>query len=334
MMNSQQRMLIIFLRLLSGKKITKRELMEEFDKQSSTIQRDIGYIEEVLLSEENGGVLSDNVNIERDGRGNYQLKNIGDISNLERLTDTDILILLKILHSTRLFNQEEFFSLSNKLIATADNQEVLKQFIANEQLYYEGISSNGVIEKLEMVIKAIVNHNMLEFSYAKNGVTAVFQRVPNAIYFSDLYFYMMSSSHTAQDDFDLLAMNKFKVHSMIDIKVISSHNRVDYKDKFEGGVLRNQGVLPFFGNPITIVLDFYYDPIYVLDRFPNSIIIQENDDGSIRISIQGNDGYGVKMWLLGQGHHVKVISPKHIKDYLIQNMKDTLTYYDIETNKK
>lgn len=333
-MNSQQRMLTIFLRLLEGKKVTKHELMEEFDKQSSTIQRDIGYIEEVLLNQKNGGGLFNAVNIERDGRGSYQLKRISDISNLERLTDTDILILLKILHSTRLFNQEEFLTLSNKLIATADNKDLLKQFIGNEQLHYQGISSEGIIEKLEIVMKAIVNHEMLEFSYAKNGNTAVFRRIPNAIYFSDLYFYMMSSSHTAQDDFELLAMNKFKIHSMLDIKVISSHNRVDYKDKFEGGVLRNQGVLPFLGNPITIVLDFYYDPIYVLDRFPNSKIVQENNDGSIRFSIQGNDGYGVKMWLLGQGHHVKVISPKHIRDYLIQNMKDTLSFYDIETDEK
>ncbi|MFC6347394.1 hypothetical protein [Vagococcus carniphilus] len=34
-------------------------------------------------------------------RGMYQLQHIEDINNSERLTDTDILILLKILNSTR-----------------------------------------------------------------------------------------------------------------------------------------------------------------------------------------------------------------------------------------
>lgn len=329
-MNSQQRMLTIFLRLMTGKKLTKRELMEEFDKKSTTIQRDIGYIEEVLLNKVYNSTLPDSVNIERDGRGNYQLKHIEDFHDFERLTDTDILVLLKILQSTRIFNKDEFFSLSNKLLAISDNKELIKQFIGNEQLYYQGVASENIIRSIEMIMSAIVNHQMLEFSYGKNGVTETFQRVPNAIYFSDLYFYMLSSSHTAQDDTELSAMNKFRIHSMVDTKVISSRNKIDYKNKFEGGIFRTQTILPFLGNPITIVLDFYYDPMYVLDRFPNSKIIQANEDGSVRIEIQGNDGYGMKMWLSGQSHMVKVISPKHLRDYLIQDMKDTLKLYGVE----
>lgn len=124
-MNSQQRMLTIFLRLLSGKKITKRELMEEFNKKGSTIQRDIGYIEEVLLNKVYNSSLPSTVNVERDGRGNYQLKHIEDIHDFERLTDSDILVLLKILQSTRIFNKDEFYSLSNKLLAIAEDKEYL-----------------------------------------------------------------------------------------------------------------------------------------------------------------------------------------------------------------
>ncbi|MFY8331938.1 hypothetical protein [Vagococcus carniphilus] len=100
-MNSQQRMLTIFLHLLSGKQLTKRELMVAFGKKESTIQRDIGYIEEVLLNEVVNPSLPNTVKIKRDGRGSYQLQHIEDINNLERLTDTDILIFLKILNSTR-----------------------------------------------------------------------------------------------------------------------------------------------------------------------------------------------------------------------------------------
>lgn len=329
-MNSQQRMLTIFLRLLSGKKITKRELMEEFNKKGSTIQRDIGYIEEVLLNKVYNSSLPSTVNVERDGRGNYQLKHIEDIHDFERLTDSDILVLLKILQSTRIFNKDEFYSLSNKLLAIAEDKEYLKQFIGSEQLYYQGIATDSMMISLEIVMNAIVNHQMLEFSYTKNGVTEIFERIPNAIFYSDMYFYMLSSSHMAQDDTDLLALNKFRIHNMVETKVISSHNRINHKDKFEAGVFRTQTILPFLGKPITIVLDFYYDPMYVLDRFPNSKIIQANEDGSVRIEIQGNDGYGMKMWLSGQSHMVKVISPKHMRDYLIQDMKDTLKLYGVE----
>lgn len=329
-MNSQQRMLHIFLRLLGGEKVTKRELMEEFNKKDSTIQRDIGYIEEVLLNEVNKASLPSTVHIERDGRGNYQLKHIEDVNNLERLTDIDILILLKILYSTRIFNKKELASLSNKLLAIAEEKKLLQQFIGNELLYYQGISSDDLVERIEMIANAIVKRQKLEFSYAKNGVIEVFQRVPNAIYFSDMYFYMLSSSHMAQDDTELLALNKFRIHSMVDTKVVSSHNSINYKDRFEGGVFRTQTALPFLGKPITIILDFYYDPMYVLDRFPNSRIIQTNEDGSIRMEIEGNDGYGMKMWLSSQSHMVKVISPKGMKDYLIQDMKDTLKLYNVE----
>ena len=329
-MNSQQRMLTIFLHLLNGKKITKRELMEEFDKKESTIQRDIGYIEEVLLNKVANASLPNTVKIKRDGRGSYQLQHIEDINNHERLTDIDILVLLKILNSTRIFSKKEFFNLSNKLLAIAEDKESLQLFIRNEQLYYQGIASDDMMERLEMIVNAITNNRMLSFFYTKNGTTEKFERVPNAIYFSDMYFYMLSSSHTAQDDTDLIALNKFRVHSMDDVKVISSHNKRNHRDKFEGGIFRTQTVLPFFGNPITVLLDFYYDPMYVLDRFPNSKILQTNEDGSSKIEIKANDGYGMKMWLSSQSHMVKVISPKHLRDYLIQDMKDTLKLYGIE----
>ena len=331
-MNSQQRLLTIFLQLLDGRKVSKKELMEEFGKKESTIQRDIAAIEEVLFDKHHDYTLPSSVNIERDGKGNYQLKHIEDLSDFERLTDIDILVLLKILYATRILNKKEMMVLSNKLLAITEEQEKIQQFIANEELYYQGISLHNLMPQIEMISNAIVNHEKLEFEYTKNGVTEVFQRVPNAIYYSDMYFFMLSASQTAQDDRELRALNKFRINNMVDIKVVSSHNKVPYTDKFEGGLLRTQTILPFLGNPITIVLDFYYDPVYVLDRFPNSKIIQTNEDGSFRIEIKANDGYGMKMWLSSQSHMVKIISPKHMRDYLIQDMKDTLKMYGVEVN--
>jgi 3-deoxy-D-manno-octulosonate 8-phosphate phosphatase KdsC-like HAD superfamily phosphatase len=79
-----------------------------------------------------------------------------------------------------------------------------------------------------------------------------------------------------------------------------------------------------------MVIDFYYDPVYVLNRFPNAKIIKVNEDDSFRIEMNVNDGYGTKMWLSSQSHMVKVISPKHMRDYLIQDMLETLKLYDIE----
>nr|WP_281272924.1 WYL domain-containing protein [Vagococcus elongatus] len=142
----------------------------------------------------------------------------------------------------------------------------------------------------------------------------------------------MSGSHTSQDDADFSSLNKFRINNMMNLKIISSHNnKISYKDRFESGYLTNHtATLPFFGNTLLLVIDFYWDPVYVLDRFPNSKIIKENDDGSFRIEIYANDGYGVKMWLLSQGDMVKVISPQKIKDYIIQDMIHALKYYDYD----
>lgn len=39
---------------------------------------------------------------------------------------------------------------------------------------------------------------------------------------------------------------------------------------------------------------------------------------------------GMKMWLLSQGKMVKVISPKHMRDYVINDMKVALEAYGFE----
>ncbi|MDR2276637.1 MAG: HTH domain-containing protein, partial [Vagococcus sp.] len=64
-MNAQQRLLLIFMRLMSGKKVNKYELMEKFDKKESTVQRDIAKIESLLEDEVYGMVSKEKMRIER-----------------------------------------------------------------------------------------------------------------------------------------------------------------------------------------------------------------------------------------------------------------------------
>lgn len=329
-MNSQKRVLLIFLQLLSGKTINKFELMETFNKQESTIQRDIVSIEDLLTDSIYDVSFSDGLTVARDGKGNYTLEGVEQGRYVTNMTDNELLILLKIVLSTHLFNKQELEGLTNKLLGMAEDRKKLQRFIGNEQLYYQGIATEDLFERISFVTEAITQQQLIEFEYTKNGVTETFQRVPNAIYYSDMYFFMLTSSHKAQDDRDFLSLNKFRINNMVEPRALSSNNKIAYDDKFEGGLLRGRTTLPFLGNPIVLVIDFYYDPVYVLDRFAESKIVHTNEDGSVRIEIQANDGYGVKMWLLGQGRMVKVVSPKHMKDYIIQDMKETLTYYNLE----
>lgn len=330
-MNAQQRLLLIFMRLMSGKKVNKYELMEKFDKKELTVQRDIAKIESLLADEVYGTVPKEKMRVDRDGKGNYQLlKEDGQMLN-NKLTDMELLMILKILVSTRIMTKDEIKTITTKLIELATNQSRLKKAIANELFHYKEISEEELTDKVGLISDAIINNQLIEFEYTKNNETKTFQRIPSSIYFSDLYFFMISGSVTSQDDRDFEKLNKFRINNMQNLKILSSNNKTEYTDKFEAGILRNQTSLPFLGNPIKMVIDFYYDPVYVLNRFPSSKILKVNDNGSFRIEMNVNDGYGTRMWLSSQSHMVKIISPKYMRDYLIQDMLETLKLYDIET---
>lgn len=336
-MSSQERILIIFIRLLQGNKLSKIDLMEEFHKNSSTIQRDIAIIDE-LLHKLNSSLPASKFSpfknlgeLDRSHRGYYQLT---DFSQSSYMDDYELFMIFKVLFASRGFHENELKTIYYKLFANVSNQYTMDRLLSNERFYYEGVPKQDLYPTIKLLLNAMLNQQKVEFSYTKNGETKIFKRVPMDIYFSDLYFFMISAKHTTKDDTDFDALNKFRINNMTHITVLNEHESVEYANRFQGGVLRNQTALPFFGEPITLVIDFFYEPAYVLDRFPNSVVKRVNSDGSHRIEIPANNGYGVKMWLLEQGAHVKVISPKYIQNYLIDNMKKTLSYYDISINEE
>lgn len=345
MLNSQGRLLKIFLELIDGKVLTKQHLIEEFNKESVTIQRDMALINEVLEeraeshyfhSEDSKKVLLDEYVeahlIQRPKKGQYQLENFSSSLNSD-LTEEELLVTLKILLASRALEKGEMIELCGKIAKFSKQPDQLNRFIANEKLDYEGIPKVGTLAKIQFICDCIIQHKEIEFSYTKYGKTEILRRVPNAIYFADMYIYMLTAKENAQDDADLKHLSKFRIHNMKNEKVVSVRNKTNYTERFEGGVLRKQTSLPFLGNPVTLTIDFFWDPVYVLDRFPDSKIISEKD-GVYRIVMEVNDGYGMKMWLLSQGDMVKVISPNHMKDYIINDMKDALNYYGYDLVKR
>ena len=346
-MKSQKRVLNIFLQLLNGQILTKQELIKTYEKDAITIQRDIAIIDETLkeyadktyLRGEATGTLSQEEYVSqnsvlRSGKGHYQIANFGITPSASNhpLSDEELLIIIKIILASRTLENEEMMMLCDKLIHLGHQQGLLKKLVGNEKLYYQGIPKTSQFDKIELICRCILNSNQIEFDYTKRGQSSRLTRIPQAIYFSDMYIYMLTAGQTAQDDDDLEHLSKFRITNLNNIKIISTNNKLEYATRFEGGLLRKQTDLPFLGNPITMVVDFYWDPIYVLDRFPDSKIIAEND-GVYRIEMQVNDGYGMKMWLLSQGDMVKVISPQHMKDYIINDMRDALRYYGLKVSK-
>lgn len=329
-MNGQKRILELFIALLNGQVLTKKELTGLYKKEGSTIQRDMAIIEEVLEEEKQKDNQAKFGLLNREKKGTYALP---DYFAKTFLTDDEIFAVLKVLLSSRAFTGVEMDLLVKKFINQTKDKKRLETFINNEALYYHGVPSADLdmFDRLHEISDAILDYALIEFEYTKKGITKTFQRIPHAIFFSDLYFFMATSSHTAEDGNDYANLNKFRINNMKNLRIVSTKHRREYKNRFEPGIFRDQTAhYPFLGKKINLIVDFYHDPAYILDRFPHAKIAKTNEDGSHRIEIISNDGYGVKMWLLGQGDMVKVISPQHIIDYLVSDMTRTLKFYGYE----
>ncbi|EGO7696242.1 helix-turn-helix transcriptional regulator [Enterococcus faecalis] len=345
-MNGQSRILTIFLELLEGKKLTKRSLMELYNKEGTTIRRDMAIIENVLEKNAEEKYLHEGVNydsfeeylklnsLDRSEKGCYKLNGIEKRTSKVNFTDKELFVLLKVLIASRALEKDEMNVLFNKLFSMVENKKRMDYFFKNEQHYYTGVPKIDLVERLDSICEMILNRSMVEFEYTKNGETKTLRRSPNAIYFSDLYFYMLTTSQDGKDDEFLEDLNKFRINNIENLRIVKTNVKTEYKDRFEGGTLRKQtGFLCFLGKPITMVIEFNFDPVYVLDRFPESKIVSEKD-GVYRIEMQVNDGYGIKMWLLSEGKMVKVISPKHMRDYIINDMTVALEYYGLAVRPK
>lgn len=327
-MNSQKRVLTIFFDLLEGKTMTKSELKTAYGAGDSTIQRDMRLINEFLMEQTYAYV--EGAPIVQSERGRYQLNEALKFHQLS-FSDNELLAILSILLSSRALDRKEMKPIVDKLIKSADQPKRLDELLKNEKTFYQGVPDHPVLERLSFIADCVLNGDEIEFRYTKNGQTETLRRVPKAIYFSDLYFYMISAKQTAQDDNDLLALNKFRINNMVDPHIVESQSPSyeNWSDRFEGSILRRQTNYAFFGKPIKLVIDFYHDPVYVLDRFPDSKIIAQHAD-HCRIEMDVNDGYGMRMWLMSQGQMAKIIRPLYMRDYILQEMKAALAHYNLD----
>lgn len=351
--NSGKRQLDILLRLLDGEVLSKKSLEQTYGVSSRTIQNDMAQIKSVLeekisrsydLLPSNTKLdesFAEHFQLQTEKRGHYYLKyNITKLSQqATSLTQPESLVLLKILLESRALQKGEIDVLLTKIIDLGEVSHSLNTSILNEKYHYTGVPKEPIMETLSLIQYAIENKLEIHFDYTKNFKTQRFKKVPEQLYFQDLYFYMVSDKHSAQDDRELEQLNKFKINNMKHIELHNHSKGLNPKDRFQVGVMRNQsGIWGYLGKPITLSIEFYYDPTYVLDRFPGAVIRSQYFDELrqqyvSRIDIPTNDGYGVKMWLLMQSDQLKILSPKSMRDYVIKSAKNMLQYYDEDDQK-
>lgn len=313
MSGSATRQLTIYQTLLTGAPVTKKDLVERFDVDERSIQRDISNIRNFIAEE--------NLELELEYRRStkaYQL-----VGKTQTFGKAHVLALVKILLASRAFNKDETEQLIELLLARLEpgEQRELNWIIKNEQSNYLPLTSaTELLKPLWDFSLYIVRSQAVDITYTKQrGEKVTRTIVPKAIIFSDYYFYVVS--YNPKYDSDLFyRLDRIKEWHPSDEKI-----KVEYSDRYKDGELRQKIQYMTPGDQKKIRFEFTGILEAALDRFPMSKVI-ENDGKKALLEVETID-QGAKMWLLSQGQRVKIVSPADFKNEMQAEIKAMLDNY-------
>lgn len=126
LMNSNQRILEVFLELYQGKKVTLHELTQNYAVSKRTIQRDLAYITEAI------DTTQCPIKLKFQSNGYYSME------SSDHLSPEEVLTISKVLLESRALQENEIKKVLNHLLAelSNDSQAHIQQSLANELLYY------------------------------------------------------------------------------------------------------------------------------------------------------------------------------------------------------
>ena len=315
MMNSQERLITIFLRLQYGKRLSKTQLTREFSVNPKTIQRDISTLRRIIEEQH----LS-NCKIVYDNSDNtYRF--LGKTTFNKKY----ILIISKILLENRALNKSEMDSLLESLLSLLSSGEMreVKSIIESEHFNYKSLTNEkDRIETVWFISEAIRSKQMLEIDYKpplKQKKTHII--FPVSLYYDAHYFYLVAYYPEYEDyaTFRIDRIDRFKTSS-------EKKPNISYGKEYRDGEVRNQKVDAFEGSRIRITLIYKGNSEIILDKFPNHTILSAKKD-EIKLQIDTQNTPGLKRWILGQGGEVTVLTPQKLVEELQEILEKTLKNY-------
>lgn len=305
----QERMLELFFRGLRGEDLSVKKLAEEYEISTKSISRDISDLK---------GFLADH----RELVGNTELQ----YSHQEKcyrlymdefLTSKELFSLVEVLIGARAFSKMELLTVVEKIkrFATPDARMKLSEIIRKELYHYSEIKHDceSVQTVLWQLIGCITDKKEISVDYYRMDRKLVTHRLrPASVMFTDYYFYLIAFSAESDEEKPLY----FRVDR---IRHITEHRKkfseADAPD-FDEGLLRQRSLFMWPGRLRTISFEFSGPSVQaVLDKIPTARIIGRK--GSAYTMEADVYGDGIKMWLLSQGHWIKVIAP----DEFVEEMR-------------
>lgn len=314
-MNSQERLLTIFLRLQAGERLSKARLSTEFGVDPKSIQRDISRLKGTIEENRNLGLeiifdTSDNT---------YRL--IGKTI----FNKKDILVISKILLENRALNKSELYSLLEDLLSLLSIKEKkeVEAIIRSERYNYKSLSNDkNRIDTIWILSEAIRREQMLEIEYKAPLKDAKSHIIfPVSLYYDAHYFYLVAY-HLKHGKHTTFRVDRIENLSESYVKKPEIPHRFKYRD----GEIRNQKVDAFEGTEIKVRLRYTGIPEIVLDQFPNHKILSE-EKGNMIIQIETQDTPGLKRWILGQEDEITVLYPQSLADSIQNSLEKILKNY-------
>lgn len=300
--NSQLRILQIFLRLLNKESVKLDQLMHEYGKHIETIKKDIEYIRLAIGSTQE--LKYDKVD------KNYTLFFRDDF-----LTVGDTMVLLLMLYHSRVLNNDECQILVNKLTSfySIEQQNKLKRFFRSYKYHYHPIQKDDLLQKIDTLFKAILEQRVLQFHYPKKGQLIKRKVIPYTIIFHDGMFYLAAHKIEIQNEKPVF----WRLDRMCECKLL--RDTFQHKENLDVGEYRMQSFNMFTGDLLKVKIKMKTKLKEYLDR--ESMKAQEtqklDEEWSVfEIEVRGTQG--IILWLLQQKDEVEVLEPQQLRD----EMKD------------
>lgn len=305
----QERVLALFFRGLRGEELSIRNLANEYGMSTKSISRDITDLKAFLADH-------------RDLVGNTELEYSHQdkcyrLFTDEFLTNKELFSLIEVLIGARAFSKMELLTLIEKMkrFTTPNDRPKLNELIRKELYHYPEVKHDceSVQAMLWQLVTCITEKREISIEYYRADRKRVTHRIrPATVMFTDYYFYLIAFNTEGTLDKPLY----FRIDR---IKYITEHRKkFTYVEaqEFDEGLLRQRSLFMCPGKFRTIRFEFTGSAIQaVLDKLPTAKVIEHNEKNyTVEADVYGD---GIKMWLLSQGHRIKVISP----DDFVEEMK-------------
>ena len=305
-----QRVLDIYSRLLNNKEVNRKKLAKEYEVSERSIHRDISDLRNFLVSTNSLSEI-----IYDDKTDSYILRN----EDNQKLNNSEILAVCKILLDSRAFLKEEMATIINKLMKQCipiENYTKVSKLIDNERFHYIELQhKKSFINDIWELGEAIQNHYKIEVEYTrmdKKIVNRIIQ--PVGIMFSEYYFYLLGHIENIDkkqhfENKDDIFPTIYRLDRIQKYKILDEHFSTIYKNRFEEGEFRKR--VQFMTGGKLRKITFKYKGLSleaILDKIPTAEILEQTEKYTIiSAEVFGN---GIDKWILSQGEDIEVLENK------------------------